>query len=191
MDINLEEKSDIELVRLSILNQDDYVFIINKYENKIERYLKRLGDLRNEDIEDLLQDIFLKVYKNLNNFNPELKFSSWIYRIAHNEAINKFKRNRNVNLNFDDIDYFINKISDCVDCNKENISNNIDNSFLKDKIQTTLSKMNIKYREVLMLKFIEDKDYNEISDIIKKPIGTVGTLINRAKKQFKELYEYK
>ena len=47
--------------------------------------------------------------------------------------------------------------------------------------------MDIKYKEVLILKFFEFKDYNEISDIIKKPIGTVGTLINRAKKQFKDI----
>src|SRR5574344_1375579 len=107
--LEIEEKTDIELVKLSLENQDNYVFIINKYEERMTRYIKRLGSLSSDDIEDLLQDIFLKVYKNLNNFNPELKFSSWIYRIAHNETINKFKKNHNVNLDFDDIDFFINK----------------------------------------------------------------------------------
>lgn len=189
--IEIEEKSDIELVKLSLENQDNYVFIINKYEDKITRYIKRLGNLSAEDIEDLLQDIFMKVYKNLNNFNPELKFSSWIYRIAHNETINKFKRNHNVNLDFDDIDFFVNKMSDCIDCHKESIEDNLDNKISRTKINEVLSKMDVKYKEVLMLKFIEDKDYNEISDIIKKPINTVGTLINRAKKQFKEIYGQK
>ena len=189
--LEIEEKSDIELVRLSLEKQDNYIFIINKYEDKIARYIRRLGNLSNEDIEDLLQDIFLKVYKNLNNFNQELKFSSWIYRIAHNETINKFKRNHSASLDFDDIDFFINKMSDCIDCHKENIENNLDNKILRIKINEILGKMNIKYKEVLILKFIEDKEYKEISDIIKKPINTVGTLINRAKKQFKELYGQK
>ncbi len=189
--LEIEEKSDIELVRLSLEEQDNYIFIINKYEDKIARYIRRLGNLSNEDIEDLLQDIFLKVYKNLNNFNQELKFSSWIYRIAHNETINKFKRNHSASLDFDDIDFFINKMSDCIDCHKENIENNLDNKILRIKINEILGKMNIKYKEVLILKFIEDKEYKEISDIIKKPINTVGTLINRAKKQFKELYGQK
>ena len=190
-DKKIEEKRDIDLVKLSLENQDNYIFIIDRYENKITRYIKRLGSLSNEDIEDLLQDIFMKVYKNLNNFNLELKFSSWIYRIAHNETINKFKKNHNVNLNFDDIDFFINKMSDCIDCHKENIEKNLDNKISRVKINETFSKMDIKYKEVLILKFVEDKDYNEISDIIKKPINTVGTLINRAKKQFKNIYEQK
>lgn len=189
--IKAEEKSDFDLVKLSLESQDNYIFIVDKYEDKITRYIKRLGNLSNEDIEDLLQDIFMKVYKNLNNFNPELKFSSWIYRIAHNETINKFKKNHNVNLNFDDIDFFINKMLDCIDCHKENIEKNLDNKILGIKINKVLSKMDIKYKEVLVLKFIEDKDYNEISDIIKKPVNTVGTLINRAKKQFKNIYEQK
>ena len=190
-DKKIEEKRDIDLVKLSLENQDNYIFIIDRYENKITRYIIRLGSLSNEDIEDLLQDIFMKVYKNLNNFNLELKFSSWIYRIAHNETINKFKKNHNVNLNFDDIDFFINKMSDCIDCHKENIEKNLDNKISRVKINETFSKMDIKYKEVLILKFVEDKDYNEISDIIKKPINTVGTLINRAKKQFKNIYEQK
>lgn len=189
--VEIEEKSDIELVKLSLENQDNYVFIINKYEDKITRYIRRLGNLSNEDIEDLLQDIFLKVYKNLNNFNPELKFSSWIYRIAHNETINKFKRNHSVNLDFDDIDFLVNKMSDCIDCHKENIESDLDNKISRVKINEVLSIMDIKYKEVLVLKFIEEKDYNEISDIIKKPINTVGTLINRAKKQFKKIYGQK
>lgn len=191
INVEIKEKSDTELVRLSLDNQDNYAFIINKYEYKITKYINRLGNLSSEDVEDLIQDIFLKIYKNLNNFNPELKFSSWIYRIAHNETVNKFKKNHSVNLDFDDIDFFINKMSDCIDCHKENIENDLDNKALKIKINEIFNKMDIRYKEILMLKFIEEKDYNEISDIIKKPINTVGTLISRAKKQFKELYGQK
>ena len=52
-----------------------------------------------------------------------------------------------------------------------------------------LSQIRIDYREVLMLRFMEDKDYNEISDILKKPVGTIGTLLNRAKKELKNELE--
>lgn len=185
---DFEKITDEELVKLSLTNQDKFSFIIDRYENKIKRYIKILGKLSNEDVEDLLQDVFIKVYKNLNNFNTDLKFSSWIYRIAHNETINKFKKNRSVDFDFDDIDYFIKKISECIDCNKENIEINLDKKILKEKIHKIFAKMDLKYKEILILKFIEDKDYKEISDILKKPVNTVGTLINRAKKQFKEIY---
>ena len=86
-----------------------------------------------------------------------MKFSSWIYRIAHNETINKFKKNHSVNLNFDDIDFFVNKISDCIDCHKENIEDNLDNKISRVKINEVLSRLDKKYKEVLILKFIEDK----------------------------------
>jgi len=54
-----------------------------------------------------------------------------------------------------------------------------------------LNKLDDKYKEVLVLKFLEEKDYKEISDILQKPLGTVATLINRAKKQFKSISEEK
>jgi len=187
----IDEKTDNELVQSSLKNQDDYVFIIKKYEKKLEKYIKRLGNLSNEDIEDLLQDIFIKVYKNLNNFDDNLKFSSWIYRIAHNETINKFKKSKFISNNTDDLDLFIDKLLDCVDCEHNKIEDDFDKNILKEKVEKIFNKMSFKYKEILILKFIEEKDYKEISDIIKKPMGTVGTLINRAKKQFKQIYEHK
>lgn len=189
MEINdFENTTDENLVKLSLEDQDNFSFIIDRYETKIARYIKMLGKLSKEDIEDLLQDVFIKVYKNLNNFNTDLKFSSWIYRIAHNETINKFKKNHSIDFDFDDIDYFFKKISECIDCNTENIEINLDKKILKEKINKVFTKMDLKYKEILILKFIEDKDYKEISDILKKPTNTVGTLINRAKKQFKKIY---
>ena len=68
-----------------------------------------------------------------------------------------------------------------------NIKEETDQTLLKEKIKTLLSKLDRKYREVLILKYLEDKDYTEISNILKKPMGTVATLINRAKNKFKEL----
>jgi len=62
----------------------------------------------------------------------------------------------------------------------------VEGESLKKSIQSVLEQMDIKYREVLILKFLEEKDYEEISDILQKPLGTVGTLINRAKKQFQK-----
>jgi len=62
----------------------------------------------------------------------------------------------------------------------------IDIQYLKDNIFKILSRLDVKYREVLVLKFLEEKNYQEISDIIRRPMGTVGSLINTAKKEFKK-----
>ena len=179
--IDVGKKTDEELVGLILENQDFFVYIIERYESKLKRYINRISSPGADELEDILQEIFIKVYKNLNGFDQELKFSSWIYRIAHNEAINHFRhqkaRPQTINLEWNE--NFINQISSDLDLAKET-----DQELLKKQTGEILNKMDIKYREVLTLKFLEEKDYKEISDILKKPMGTVATLINRAKKKF-------
>jgi RNA polymerase sigma-70 factor, ECF subfamily len=79
---------------------------------------------------------------------------------------------------------FLNKLVSAL-----NLEVELDNIFLHDHISSLFEKLPLKYREVMVLKYFEEKSYEEISDILENPIGTVGTLVNRAKKQFRELYE--
>jgi len=65
----------------------------------------------------------------------------------------------------------------------------MDQNILKEKTSAVLDGLDPKYREILVLKYFEEKDYNEMSDILKKPMGTIATLVNRAKKQFLKLAE--
>ncbi|HAT03192.1 MAG TPA: hypothetical protein DCS29_00230 [Candidatus Magasanikbacteria bacterium] len=182
MTVSLAEKTDNELVELTLQNQEYFAYIIERYKGKLLSYIKRISGLDYEDAEDVLQEVLVKVYYNLNGFDLKLKFSSWIYRVAHNEAISELRK-RNVRPLYYVQDEDLARIADGLD-----MSHEVDMHVLQDDINVTLSKMDKKYREALVLKFLEEKDYNEISDILKKPIGTVGTLINRAKKQFKKLY---
>lgn len=177
------EKSDEELAGLAAKDQAYFVYIINRYQEKLLRYIKRISNIRHEEAEDVLQDIFIKVYKNINDFDTDLKFSSWIYRIAHNQTISNFRKNQaRPQISDSDINdfVFLNLKSDF------NIIDDIDQEHLKNKIFKILNLMDEKYREVLVLKFFEEKDYKEISDILKKPMGTIASLMNRAKKIFKE-----
>ncbi len=177
-------KTDEELVKISILDQEAFGELIQRYEMRLLRYIKRISSFSKEDAEDILQEVFIKVYKNLNDFDENLKFSSWIYRITHNEVITNFRKlsSRPKIFDLELNDEVLENIKSDFDTEK-----NVDLSLLKGNLDNIFSKMDPKYREVLILKFFEFKDYNEISDIIKKPIGTVGTFINRAKKQFKEI----
>lgn len=182
--MDFSDKKDEELVRISISDQDAFSELIKRYEAKLFNYIKRISSLSKEDAEDILQEVFIKVYKNLNGFDTDLKFSSWIYRITHNEVITNFRKfSRKPKIfDLDTNDEILENIKSDLDTEKD-----LDLGLLRDKLENVLAKMDLKYREVLILKFFEFKDYNEISDIIKKPIGTVGTLINRAKKQFKDV----
>ena len=68
----------------------------------------------------------------------------------------------------------------------EDLAKELERKYTAEEVRTVLDSMDERYKEVLVLKFLDEKDYKEISDILEKPMGTVATLISRAKKQFKE-----
>ncbi len=185
-DQNIGKKTDEELVSLVLEDQDYFLYLVRRYEQKLFRYIARISSLSQDDIEDVLQDIFIKVYKNLNNFDTDLRFSSWVYRITHNEVISNYRKYKNKAkiISFDKDGEFIKNIGDELD-----IERDINLDELKKEIFSILGKIDIKYREVLILKFLEEKSYREMSDILRKPEGTIATLINRAKKEFLKILE--
>ncbi len=181
-----ENKTDEELVELALENQDFYECLVERYEEKLARYIRRISASSKEDVEDLLQEIFVAVYRNLNDFDSGLKFSSWIYRIAHNKTISSWRKtkSRPQLVHSEEAQELVKIVS-----SDEDMAKDLEKKFDAKQVEKILWKMDEKYREVLVLKFIEDKDYQEISDILKKPMGTVGTLIRRAKNHFREIAE--
>ena len=181
-----ENISDEQLVQLSLKDQDCFYCLMKRYEIKLLRYIKRLAKVSQEEAEDIIQEVFIKVYRNLNGFNRKLKFSSWIYRIAHNEIINQYRKTKLRSsvrpLNIEDEANLIDSINDTIEIDEayENLEN-------AEKVREALAELPDKYREILVLRYLEDKSYDEISDILRKPPGTVATQINRAKASFKKI----
>lgn len=175
--------SDEELVAKTLENPDAYALLVERYEEKLLRYVMRISRSTKEDAEDVLQDVFLSAYKNLNDFDQELKFSSWIYRIAHNKVISHFRKvtARPKTMTYEGDSQLLNILA-----SDEDLSRELERKYTAEEVREILDKLDERYREVLVLKFLEEKDYKEISDILEKPMGTVATLINRAKKQFKD-----
>jgi len=181
---NCENISDEELVKKSLRNIDYFAYIYERYEKKLTRYILRISSFSLEEAEDILQEAFIKAWKNLNEFDGNLKFSSWIYRITRNTTITEWKKSQSKGKDKKqelDEELFLNLPSSL------DIEKKADQKFNKENIRKILQLMPEKYREVLILKFLEEKDYREISDILKKPSGTIATLINRAKKSFYEI----
>ena len=176
-------KTDEKLVKLTLQDQEVFAYLINRYEAKLLRYIIRISGVSREEAEDILQETFIKAYRNLNSFNPSLKFSSWIYRITRNQAISAYRKNkiREAGHVLDIDDDILNNIASNLDTGQA-----VDLDYLRQNIDGILNRVDKKYREVLVLKFLEEKSYQEISDILKKPMGTVATLINRAKKDFRK-----
>jgi len=193
VDINLKEESqetrDRLLVKNSLANSENFKLLISEYQGKFAQYIRRRASVSKEDIEDLLQDIFIKIYLNLHGFDQSLKFSSWAYRIAHNEIISWYRKKKiRPQINFEDYEEenLVNYFKEDTDLEKS-----FDREVIKKHIKEAIEKLDERYREIIILRFLEEKEYEEISDILQIPLGTVSTLIYRGKKELqKKLEQY-
>ncbi|MFA6415976.1 MAG: RNA polymerase sigma factor [Candidatus Paceibacterota bacterium] len=182
---NENKPSDEDLVRTALADPEAFGLIIDRYNEPLSRYIRRLTRSDEDEIKDILQDIFIKIYLNLNDFDHSLKFSSWIYRVAHNQVIDNWRKSQvRPSTAIDPDDVFWLTVADDLDLEAD-----AHRRELGVKIRELIDKLDGDYRSILILRYLEDKDYREISDIMKKPIGTVATLINRAKKKLKNLVE--
>lgn len=169
----LSEKTIIE----NIKKGDTQLFeeIVLLYGDKISRYLKKfLQD--SEDVADIWQEVFIKAYINIHSFEARHSFGSWLYRIAHNEALNHIRKKRPMSFTFAEIDpHIFPAIA------KEDAHSESDTNLIKKILDGMLDTLEYKHREVLILFFYEELSYKEISSILRIPVSAVGVRISRAK----------
>lgn len=178
---NIQSYSDEQLVEM-VCTQDVnlYAELITRYQKKLVRYATFLiGDPHLAT--DAVQEAFIKAYINLRGFNTQKKFSSWMYRIVHNQALTVATKNKqhfstDVILDYDS-------------------GVNLEDEFIKEELKKHLhhciNQIPIIYKAPLTLYFLEEKKYEEISDILRIPMGTVATRINRAKAVVKKICQKK
>jgi RNA polymerase sigma-70 factor (ECF subfamily) len=161
-------------------NKDDlYNFIWKNYNKKISFYVSNLIPLNHPYFEDLVQDVMLKIYKNLHTFNPVHSFKAWLYRIARNHCIDFIKSKQSE----------INRYED-LETNKTNDDKNPEEIILKDdllkKIDQFMSSLEDTDREMAYLRFYENIKYQDISKILDMNINTVKSRIRSIKQRIKE-----
>lgn len=156
--------------------------LVVRFEKKLTRYAKRFLFDYNE-AEDLVQEVFLKSYTNIQSFDTSRSFNAWIYRIAHNLFINEIKRKGKEPLPFFDPDTLF---PHPVDVHKAD--DEVKEHELKEMMDKCLNKLKPNYREAMVLYYYEDLDYQKISDVLQIPVSTVGVRLNRAKKALKDAY---
>jgi len=155
-------------------------FLIDRYQDKLDRYIQRQTGLGEDLRKDVLQDVFIKSYENIASFNVDQSFNSWIYRICHNTIINDWKKNKRYRegMSFDDeSNVFLANMA-----NEDETWTLAEEQIEGKRISHVLSQISAKYRSILILRFYEEKSYEEISDILHVPSGTVATHLYRAKK---------
>jgi len=178
---NCAGKSDREIILLAQKEVDYFACLFHRYESKMMHYILKISACSTEEGQDILQEAFIKIWKNLHSFDPTLPFSSWLYRIVHNETISYWRksktRDNQITLHKELTEY----LHPLLDENSLKADDNLD---LAKFINKVLEKMKTDYKEVLILKYMENLSYEEISDVLRIPEGTVATRLNRAKKAF-------
>ena len=180
------EPSDQEVVRQTLHDRHMFRILVQRYQDALLRYIRRIGCTDPEAAKDILQEAFIKVYSNLNDYDSSFSFSTWIYRIVYNETMNHFRkqRNRPQAVTEESSVYLFEIIPDELD-----IAGETDIKLQGRAVAVALAKVKPQYREVLVLRFFENKSYDEIANILRIPNGTVATYLARGKGELRALLQ--
>lgn len=161
--------------------EEAFTLLLNKYQERIYWHVRRYV-LDHDDADDLVQDIFIKVWNNLDKFRADAKLYTWIYRIATNESItflNKKKQALSISLNDESSAYLADTLTQpsYFDANKAEL-----------KLQEALLTLPDKQRLVFNMKYFEDLKYSEISEILGTSVGALKTSYHFAVKKIEKYF---
>lgn len=187
----LTNLSDTDLVRLAIeQNQAAFIVLYTRYNAGVRNHISRYASQK-EDIEDICLESFQKAFSQIGTYNPEYKFSTWLYRIARNTAfdhLSRHDREKN-NMPTTSINEELSELND-IPATMHNPEEDIINQQEYDKWLNNIEKLKDDYRTVAKMNLIDNFGYKEIADALEMPINTVKTKIRRAKAQLLKMMDY-
>ena len=175
------EDSEI-LKKFAQENTRDEAFrlLLNKYQQKLYWHIRRMV-ISHDDTDDLVQDVFLKVWKSLSNFRSDSQLYTWLYRIATNESITFLKRKKirnSVSIDDDDGKNMVKKLAE---------SPYFDGDKAQMKLQKALLTLPEKQRLVFNMKYFDDLKYEDISEILGTSVGALKASFHIAVKKIEQL----
>ncbi|MDQ3388784.1 MAG: sigma-70 family RNA polymerase sigma factor [Gemmatimonadota bacterium] len=171
-----------------------YRELLGRYQRPVFSLVYRMVRDR-EQAEDLAQETFVKVFNNIERFDPKYKFSSWIFKIATNLTIDVLRRKEPVTVSIDGSRHAssneeveatrIQVVSD-----EENPEELLEARELGEEIERAIGELRPEYRTAILLRHVEGRPYEEIAEIMAVPLGTVKTYIHRARGELRETLEH-
>ena len=183
---DLSSAADRDLVATAAAGvEGSFEELVRRYQRPISAYVYRMiGDY--ESALDLTQEIFIKVYGSLARYRPEFKFSTWIYKIAHNSAVDHLRRNggreRSIVTGSDADQYDMPIESDSLTPEQES-----EREERRVEIETIVKSLPPAYRELIVLRHSQDLTYEEIVDVTGLPLGTVKNRLFRARELMRQI----
>ncbi len=178
------------IARFQSGDERSYIELVNRYRDRLINFVYPfLGDF--EQAEDVVQETMLKLYEKKHYYREIAKFSTWIYTIARNLAnteLRKKKRRKTTyisRMTKDDRQYDIPAV-------QADLNQNLQNEFIRDRIHAAIKELPEHFKTVIILRDIQELSYDDISNIVGVPLGTVKSRINRARLQLQaELQDLK
>ena len=187
----LTNMPDTDLVRLAIeQNQAAFIVLYTRYNTGVKSHIARYV-IQKEDVEDICLESFQKAFSQIGSYNPDYKFSTWLYRIARNTAFDHLSRHdrEKTNMPTTSINEDIAELKE-IPATMHNPEEDIINQQEYDKWLTNIEKLKDDYNVVAKMNLIDNFGYKEIADALDIPINTVKTKIRRAKAQLLKMMDY-
>jgi RNA polymerase sigma-70 factor (ECF subfamily) len=154
-----------------------YGILIERYEEKLKRYASKFIQSK-DDVTDIVQDVFTKAFINIQGYDSNQAFSSWVYRIAHNECVNHIKKRKFKPFSF--FDFEVDEILPQFRA-KEETDSETSQKLDKKLLDEALKDLDPKYREIIVLHYYEELSYKAIGTILHIPTTLVGVRLKRAR----------
>ena len=183
---DLKDKTDEQLVQeLQQGRMENYDLLVGRYQHRLYGYLMQL--VRDQQLaEDLLQETFIRLYQHYNSYRPIAKFSTWIYTIATNLVRSHMRRKmRMTTVDLEPRDSSDRAIELPDDAPPVDVQ--VMGRMTVQAVREAMEKLPEEFRQVIILREIEELSYDEIVEILDLPLGTVKSRINRARGRLKEL----
>ncbi|MEN3043475.1 MAG: RNA polymerase sigma factor [Fervidobacterium sp.] len=184
---NTWKDENLFIKALSKGEEEAYRYLYKNYAPKIGALVKSY--LGSDDIDDVIQEVFLRIYKNIKKFRGESKLSTWIYRITVNVCNNVYKKLKSKGIILDitesnESDEYTYQFP-----TEEDVKKNVTDEILYEKLRKILDTLNPEDRALLFMKEIDGLTYEEIGNILKKPEGTVKSRLHYIKEKIRKALE--
>jgi RNA polymerase sigma-70 factor (ECF subfamily) len=189
MDINqnLSDKAKIDLVLVDLAvsgDQKAYAELLDRYRDAIYFMLLKMVNNKS-DAEDLTIEAFGKAFKNIQQYTPNYAFSTWLFKIATNNCIDFIRKRKGNLISIDQTSEDIEGVSISPATNLQSSTLDPEEHLIKEQniklIQTLVSKLKPRYRNLIELRYFKEYSYEEISEELSLPLGTVKAQLFRAR----------
>ena len=184
---NIKSLTDVELIAKAISGREDgFEELVRRYQRPITNYVFRMLNDYDASL-DVTQEVFIKVYNSLARYSSEYKFSTWLYRIAHNAAIDYIRRRSPHELSIEtenkDGAYQLQ-----IESPNPTPEQDRERSEWRTEIESVVKCLPTVYRELILLRHAQDLSYDEIAEVTGLPLGTVKNRLFRAREMMREIF---